>query len=152
NAAKSDLRTGIDSRINYYVGTGAATDRANQYTQLDVYNESYHSGAQRNDSYWAAYSPTGIADIFRQVHAVAPNLQLMTNEYNVYANEDAWGKAYQQNIEAIRTAGINAGYGDVVSGIGTQYYANDMTTDLSDPNAAGALNYTHSPARVMQVI
>jgi GH35 family endo-1,4-beta-xylanase len=151
-AAKNDLRADIDSRINYYVGTGAATDRAAQYSQMDVYNESYHSGALRNDSYWAAYSPTGIADIFRQVHSVAPNVQLMTNEYNVFANEDNWGKAYQQNIEAIRSAGLSAGFGDVVSGIGAQYYANDTLTDMSDPNAAGASITSHNPARMMQVI
>src|SRR5262249_24898862 len=101
---------------------------------------------------WSVYSPTGIADIFREVHAVAPNVQLMTNEYNVYANEDPYGKTYQQNIEAIRNAGISAGYGDVVSGIGTQYYADDTGPDMSDPNAAGASLYTHSPARMMQVI
>ena len=43
--AASDLRGEISERIDYYVGTGTASDRSHKYTEIDIYNESYHTGA-----------------------------------------------------------------------------------------------------------
>jgi hypothetical protein len=79
-------------------------------------------------------------------------VQLYTNEYNIYADGDKWANYYAGNIEAIRSAGIAAGYGDVVGGIGTQYYVNTAAPDFGDPNLAGASNSVHNPARMMQTI
>src|SRR5262249_55164197 len=136
--SQTDLRGEISERIGYYVGTGVAGDRANKYSELDIYNESYHTGSQVAGSYWNVYTPTGIADIYREAHAVAPNTRLYVNEYNVYADGgDKYANWYQQHLESLRNAGLAAGYGDVLGGIGTQYYVNNAT-DSADPNRIGA--------------
>ena len=153
--AKSDLRTEITERVGYYVGTGVASDRSRKYVDLDVYNESYHTGLTVNGSYWNVYTPAGIADMYREVHAVAPSVNLYVNEYNVYADTNdgtKYANYYHQHTEALRNAGITAGYGDVVSGIGTQYYVNNVAIDNLDPNRGGAPNNAHNPARVMQTM
>jgi GH35 family endo-1,4-beta-xylanase len=90
--------------------------------------------------------------MYREAKAVAPNLKIYANEYNVYADgTDRYANWYQQHVESLRNAGFTAGYGDVVSGIGTQYYAN-TTIENGDPNAIGASNAAHNPARLMQTL
>jgi hypothetical protein len=134
---------------------GVAGDRANKYVDLDVYNESYHTGSTVAGSYWNVYSPAGIADIYRQARDVAPNTRMYVNEYNVYADTNDGSKFanyYASHIESLRNAGFTAGYGDVVGGIGTQYYANNVAIDNDDPNRIGAANGTHNPARLMQTL
>jgi endo-1,4-beta-xylanase len=125
--ALSQLTAQINHRIDYYVGTGTASDRANKYVDLDVYNESYHTGqTAAAPNYWSLYGPTGIAQIYGKIHNIAPNVHLYVNEYNVLNNNffDRYSNFYIQHINTLRDAGFNAGYGDVVGGIGTQFYAN----------------------------
>jgi GH35 family endo-1,4-beta-xylanase len=141
--AAADLRNAISSRIDYYVGDGPGgnADRALKYNEIDVYNESYHTGEAvppTVPNYWSAYGASGIASIYNEVkQAVASSgatTKVYTNEYGVLG-DNAYANTYQQNIEEIRAAGMAAGYGDVVDGIGSQYY----------PNSAGA----HVPATMM---
>jgi GH35 family endo-1,4-beta-xylanase len=151
--SQTNLRNAITSRINYYVGTGTASDRANKYQQLDVYNESYHTGSTVAGSYWNVYTPTGIADMYRQAHAAAPNVPLFVNDYNIFEDGgDRFANYYAQHIEQLRSAGIAAGFGDVVGGIGTQYYPNNIASVYGDPNAGTVSGSAHNPARVMQTL
>jgi GH35 family endo-1,4-beta-xylanase len=132
-AAKADLRNAISSRIGYYVGDGPGgnTDRSTKYSEIDVYNESYHTGETSPDGYWKPYGATGIADIYREVkQAIAisgSNAKAFVNEYNVLGDA-AYANYYMKHIESLREAGIEAGYGDVVDGIGTQYYPGGVST------------------------
>lgn len=129
--AAADLRAEISERIDYYVGTGAGTDRAHKYLELDVYNESYHTGsdpglaAALRRNYWNVYGATGIADIYREVQdAIAASgapAKVFVNEYGVLGSGD-YGGWYFNHIEELRQAGVAAGYGDVVGGIGVQHY------------------------------
>ena len=135
--------TYIPHRIGYYVGDATDgnpnDDPATKYVELDVYNESYHTGSN-NPNPRTTGTPTaraGIAGIYNDVAAAAAsvgaaNVKLFTNEYNVLADsvDDEYANWYRNNIEAIRNAG------GAVSGVGIQYYAND-------PTATG--NAAHSP-------
>jgi GH35 family endo-1,4-beta-xylanase len=131
--AKADLRNAISSRIKYYVGDGPGgnTDRSTKYNEIDVYNESYHTGETSPDGYWKPYGATGIADIYREVQqAIAisgSNAKTFVNEYNVLG-DTSYANFYMQHIDSIRAAGIEAGYGDVVDGIGSQYYPGNVAT------------------------
>ncbi|MBC8105486.1 MAG: endo-1,4-beta-xylanase, partial [Anaerolineae bacterium] len=152
--AKSDLRTEISERVGYYVGTGLAADRANKYAELDIYNESYHTGVQTAGSYWNVYGAAGIADVYREARAIAPNVKMFVNEYNIYSDTNDGSKYanyYRAHTEQLRDAGFNAGYGDVVGGIGTQYYVNN-SIETGDPNAGTANNGAHNAARIMQTM
>ncbi|CAN5603419.1 hypothetical protein BH09PLA1_BH09PLA1_36230 [soil metagenome] len=152
--AKTDLRDEITERVDSYIGTGVAGDRANKYVDLDIYNESYHTGSTVAGSYWNVYGAAGIADIYRQAKAVAPNVRTFVNEYNIYSDTNDGSKYanyYRAHTEQLRDAGFNAGYGDVVSGIGTQYYVNN-SIETGDSNAGTANNSAHNAARVMQTM
>jgi GH35 family endo-1,4-beta-xylanase len=130
-SAAADLRAEISERIDYYVGTGASTDRAHRYLELDVYNESFHTGpdpglaADLRHNYWNVYGAAGIADIYREVQqAIADSgtpAKAFVNEYGVLGSGD-YGAWYFDHIEQLRQAGVAAGYGDVVGGIGVQHY------------------------------
>lgn len=126
-AAKATLRTEISERIDYYVGAGSAGDRAHNYIELDVYNESYHTGsaASGDNNYWDIYGAQGVADIYREARDAAAasgaDVKMFVNEYGVLDNT-SYANFYARNIEAIRSAGIAAGYGDTVGGIGVQHY------------------------------
>jgi GH35 family endo-1,4-beta-xylanase len=129
--AAADLRGEISERIDHYVGTGAPTDRAHKYVELDVYNESFHTGSDPNlaealrHNYWNVYDAAGIADIYREakeaVAASGAQAKVFVNEYGVLGSGD-YGGWYFDHIEQIRQAGVAAGYGDVVQGIGVQHY------------------------------
>ena len=131
--AKADLRNAISSRIGYYVGDGPGgnTDRSTKYSEIDVYNESYHTGVTSPDGYWQPYGATGIADIYREVQQAIANsgstAKAFVNEYNVLSDV-AYANYYMKHIESIREAGIEAGYGDVVDGIGSQYYPGSVSS------------------------
>jgi GH35 family endo-1,4-beta-xylanase len=134
-AAKATIQSEITTRINNYLGgtvTGTSTKRAADYDELDVYNESYHTGsivpASSNDNYWkvlgdgtvAGGAPV-VADIYNRVQTAVTNAgastRLFTNEYNVLNNNsDQYGQWYSQHLESIRNAG------GAVTGIGTEYY------------------------------
>ena len=65
-----------------------------------------------------------------------PNVALFMNEYNVYEDgADKYASWYQQHIEEVRNAGIAAGYGDVIGGIGTQYYPDNTPSVYTNPNS-----------------
>ena len=141
-AGKAAIQSAITSRISAYLGgtdslTGGssgipAATRATQYAELDVYNESYHTGAAASastgDNYWqvmgggtAAGGAAFTAGVYNQVQsavtAAGANTKLFTNEYNVLdSNSDQYGQWYSQHVESIRNAG------GAVSGIGTEFY------------------------------
>jgi GH35 family endo-1,4-beta-xylanase len=141
-AGKAAITAAVTNRINNYVGgtnslTGGstglpATIRASQYAELDVYNESYHTGsaasASTGDNYWqvmgggtaaggAAYTASVYNQVQSTVTAAGANTKLFTNDYNVLNNNsDQYGQWYQQHVESIRTAG------GAVTGIGTEDY------------------------------
>jgi GH35 family endo-1,4-beta-xylanase/subtilisin family serine protease/subtilisin-like proprotein convertase family protein len=120
--ALNDLNNAIDNRIDYYV-----RDQAERYLELDVYNESVHTGVNNFNSYWTIYGAPGIADIFDEVaQAVADagsEAKLYVNEYNILQNGfDSYGNWYREHIEDIQNADGNPNDGPI-SGIGMQYYA-----------------------------
>jgi GH35 family endo-1,4-beta-xylanase len=134
---KQALRDEISERIDYYVGDGVGDDPANHYSELDVYNESYHT-----TQYWNIYHADGVADIYNEVADAVQNagadVHLYTNEYNVLQDGgDQYGNWYKQNIESILAEG------GAVSGIGVQSYEN---------NSIGTGNSSHYPARQMQTL
>jgi GH35 family endo-1,4-beta-xylanase len=142
--SRASLRTAISNRIDTYVGTGAAGDRGNKYYEIDVYNESYHTGADPfalPHNYWNAYGASGVADIYREVRdtiaAADGAAKVFVNDYSVLSGTD-YGRYYTEHIEGIRSAGIAAGYGDVVQGIGGQYYPSSLSG--------------HNPRRAMEAI
>jgi len=129
--AASDLRGEISERIDYYVGTGTASDRDHKYVELDVYNESYHTGedptlaANLKHNYWNVYHADGVADVYREardtIAASGAQAKVFVNEYGAIGGSD-YATWYMNHIEQIRQAGITAGYGDVLGGIGVQHY------------------------------
>ncbi|MCS7032987.1 MAG: endo-1,4-beta-xylanase [Phycisphaerae bacterium] len=130
--ARSELRDEISERIAYYVGTGTPADRAHRFYEIDVYNESYHTGAGAPASpvdlranYWNVYGAAGVADIYRQtiqaIQASGASTRVFVNEYNVL-DDNNYANYYMDHIQAIRLAGLANGYGEVVQGIGAQYY------------------------------
>jgi endo-1,4-beta-xylanase len=147
--AKAQLMTAIATRIAYYVGDGDGDtndgDRSRKYLEIDVLNE-----ALRNDTYWDIFGAEGVAQIYGMVQdaveAAGADTRLYTNEYNVfnYANDpdggasDPYANWYRRNIEDIN----NAGFGEVVTGVGIQYN--------SEPRAG--VSQAHSPARMNQVL
>ncbi len=136
--AKSDLRTEISERIDYYVGDGDANpndgDRARRYVEMDLLNEHVHQ-----PKYWNVYGAAGIADMFNEaaaaVTAAGSDARLYLNEYNVLQfGADSYGNWYREDVEEITNAS------GAVSGIGVQYYA---------LNASGS--NAHSAARIQQI-
>jgi GH35 family endo-1,4-beta-xylanase len=131
------LRDEISERIDYYVGTASASDRARKYIELDVHNEPLHK-----IGLWDVYEAGGIASIFNEVHQTiagyATPVKLYTNEFNVLQNSpasitvdstapidpyngvatgsDQYANWYRQHIDDIRHAG------GAVGGVGVQYY------------------------------
>jgi GH35 family endo-1,4-beta-xylanase len=153
-AAKADLRTEISERIDYYVGDGAGgvTDLAPRYYELDVYNESYHTGSNGpgNNNYWDIYTPSGVASIYKEVKdavaAAGASTKVFVNEYNVFQQAgDNYGNWYARHVEQIQDAGKTL-YGEeenVVTGIGIQYYA---SADATNPSAARIYATLHNLA------
>lgn len=142
-AAAAELRQEISERIAYYVGDGpgGSDDPSRRYTELDVYNESFHTGAVGiAANYWKVYGPEGVADIYRETKLAATNsggiAKTYLNEYNVLSDE--YAQWYVDHFETIQNAGRAAGYGDVIDGIGAQYYPSSLAS--------------HVPRRVMQGI
>jgi GH35 family endo-1,4-beta-xylanase len=147
--AKADLMTAIANRIAYYVGDGDGDmtdgDRARMYSEIDVLNETLREG-----TYWDIFGAQGIAEIYRKVKdaaaAAGADTRLYTNEYNVlqFANNpnggapDAYANWYRRHVEEVN----NAGFGDVVTGIGVQYAVDARTSNTQ----------VHSTARIQQVL
>jgi hypothetical protein len=141
--------TAIESRIAYYVSDGDGDtsdgDRAGKYSEIDVLNETLREGA-----YWDIFGAQGIAEIYKKVQdavvAAGADTRLYTNEYNVlqFANNpnggapDAYANWYRRHVEEVN----NAGFGDVVTGIGVQYAVDARTSNTQ----------VHSAARIQQVL
>ena len=78
---------------------------------------------------------------------------MYVNDYNVYADTNDGSKYanyYRNHTADLRNAGFTAGYGDVVGGIGTQYYVNNAI-ETGDPNAQRQQR-AHNAARIMQTM
>jgi len=138
-AGKAAITTAITNRIAGYVsGTNSQIGgiRATQYAEMDVYNESYNTGANASastgDNYWqvmgggtAAGGAAWTASLYNQVQsavtAAGATTKLFTNDYNILNNSsDQYGQTYSQHVESIRNGnGPNTG---AVSGIGTEWY------------------------------
>jgi GH35 family endo-1,4-beta-xylanase len=147
--AKADLMTAIANRIAYYVGDGDGDisdgDRAIKYSEIDVLNETLRDG-----TYWDIFGASGIAEVYEKVQdavvAAGADTRLYTNEYNVlqFASDpdggapDAYANWYRRHAEQIN----NAGFGEVVTGIGVQYEADARTS----------ITQVHSTARIQQVL
>jgi GH35 family endo-1,4-beta-xylanase len=140
-AGKAAIQDAITGRIATYVSgvsslTGGSTGmpaviRTTQYADLDVYNESYNTGANTaittNNNYWKVLGPTEsagaavTADIYNRVQTAVTNAgantRLFVNDYNILNNNsDQYGQWFSQHTESIRNAGGQ------VSGIGVQFY------------------------------
>ncbi len=147
--AKADLMTAIANRIAYYVGDGDGDtgdgDRARKFSEIDVLNETLREG-----TYWDIFGASGIAEIYKKVQdaatAAGADTRLYTNEYNVlqFANDpsggatDTYANWYRRHVEQIN----NAGFGEVVTGIGVQYAVDARTSNTQ----------VHSTARIQQVL
>jgi endo-1,4-beta-xylanase len=147
--AKADLMDAVSNRIAYYVGDGDADvndgDRARKYQEIDVLNETLREG-----TYWDVFGAAGVAEIYKRVQdavvAAGADTRLYTNEYNIFqfANEpnggaaDSYANWYRRHVEEVN----NAGFGDVVTGIGVQYAVDARTSNTQ----------VHSPARMQQVL
>jgi GH35 family endo-1,4-beta-xylanase len=136
STAATNLRNAISSRIKYFAGDGpgGGADRALNYDEIDVYNESYHTGESPGTlthNYWTAYGPDGVAGIYNEVKQAAANsgasTKVFVNEYSVL-EDGSYGNFFVRNLEAIRSAGFNDGFGDVLGGIGSQYYPNSTSS------------------------
>lgn len=120
----------ITERIQYYVGDGVGADRATRYSEIDVYNESYHTGVNGGaSSLWNRLGAQGVANIYDDVAAATAaagaNVRRYLNEYSVLENQggDAYANWYRNNIEAVEN-GDGDPFDKTVSGIGIQYYSN----------------------------
>lgn len=129
------LRDEISERIDYYIA-----DRAADMYEVDVYNESYHTGSNQGHSsntYWEVFHPSGIASIYKEAKdAAGPHARVLINEYSVLQNQggDLYANWYMRHLEQIQNAGRTAYDGEeVVTGIGFQYYA---STNLSSHSAS----------------
>lgn len=134
------LRDEISERIDWYV-----QDRANQFYEIDVYNESYHTGSNQGHSsltHWEVYGPTGIAEIYKEtkdaIAAAGATAKVFVNEYSVLQNQggDYYADWYMRHMEQVQDAGKDL-YGEdvnVVDGIGFQYYVNP--SNLFNHNSA----------------
>jgi GH35 family endo-1,4-beta-xylanase len=135
------LRDEISERIDHYLA-----DRAHRYYEVDIYNESYHTGSNQNHSsntYWDIYGAAGIASIYKEskdaIEAAGANAKAYINEYNVLQAEggDFFANWYSRHFETLQQAGRVAYGEDVVDGIGFQYYASSGS---------------HNPARIYAVM
>ena len=124
-SAKAKLSAAIDSRIGYYLASGDT-----KYDQIDVYNESYNDGELGGpETYLHLLGMSGIAQIHHDAKQAALQAgyapALFVNDYGALQGVS---NQYSQHIEALRQAGLDAGYGEVVDGIGLQYYTKEAIT------------------------
>lgn len=119
--AKTDLRNAISSRIDYYL----PPSRAAKVDSVDVFNESYLSECCRgSSSYMSLFGADGIADVFNELQQKlgGAETRLFVNESNTLIYADGNAADYLPHIEELMQAGVAAGYGQFVDGIGTQHY------------------------------
>lgn len=137
NGDYSAISSAITSRIGYYVSQNnvpLGTPRADSYAEMDVFNEPLHNVGQTDD-YQTAFGNSGIASIYSQVanavKAAGASTRLYVNEYNVLqfssnpatSANDPYANWYLNYINGLN----NAGYGHVVTGVGTELYVDYPT-------------------------
>jgi GH35 family endo-1,4-beta-xylanase len=126
NSAKSDLANAIATRESYYLGNGM------HFNEADIYNESWNDGENNpgnTESYWALYGAAGIAKIYHDSAILNPFTKTFVNDYAVLqGSSDSFGR----HLDTIN----GAGYGNVVGGIGLQYYTGNV-----NPAAASSIFY-----------
>ena len=59
-------------------------------------------------------------------------------------SDSKYGNGYAQNIEALRQAALNAGYGEVVGGIGLQFYESGLRSNMPSQFIAALQNFNVS--------
>jgi GH35 family endo-1,4-beta-xylanase len=133
-AAKAELRRAISDRIRYYV-----RDRAKDFHQIDVLNESVHV-----PMYVDVFGLDGVAGIYREVaeaiDAAGSKSLTFENEYNVLQYSQSKDKSadplanwYRERVEQLNRAGARVG------GIGVQYYADPRKT-IREPHSAARIS------------
>jgi fibronectin-binding autotransporter adhesin len=137
---QTTLVNDINSRANYYtegnVAHVAGTARADNYTEMDVFNEPFHGqSAQVNYLANGALGISGAANVYKQIAAddaaVNANTRLYVNEYNVLqfspstissagvaAGSDNYANWYLNGVQSLQKAGAPIG------GIGAELYVN----------------------------
>ncbi len=144
NKNVSGLNSAVSSRVNYYIAANNAQNgpakgkpRTDAYSQVDILNEGAHAGS--TDNYISTLGYNGVASIYSQaansVAAAGANTRLYTNEYNVLQNSsnpstngsDPYANWYLNEINSIN----NAGFGKVVTGVGSEFY---VTSSVISPN------------------
>jgi GH35 family endo-1,4-beta-xylanase len=142
-AAKTSLTDAIAARTAYYVG-----NKSSQFNEIDVYNESYTGGQLGNKyTYWNLYGAGGIATIYNNAKLAAAGAsyapKLFVNDAGALS-DSKYGNGYAQNIEALRQAALNAGYGEVVGGIGLQFYESGLRSNMPSQFIAALQNFNVS--------
>lgn len=132
-SAADDLRAEISERVQYYV-----QDRAQQFYEIDLYNESWHTGVNTfgsSNNYWDIYGASGIAEVYKEVKDAVVvgggSAAVFVNEYSVLQGQggDYYANWYTSHIDDIQNAGKDL-YGEnenVVTGIGFQYYVSGLS-------------------------
>ena len=126
-AAKTSLTSAINSRINYYAGNPNSN-----FDEIDVYNESFNAGEKGGpETFWNLYGPGGVASIYQNAEqaaaAVGNTSKMFLNEYAVLQGSS---NSFGRHIDSIRKAGVDAGYGETVGGIGLQLYTDNISPTM----------------------
>lgn len=123
STAKTKLRKAISSRIDYYAPRAARTEA------IDVFNESYQSDYDIGKaSYMKLFGASGLMNVFNELKGdlgtAKTKLYLNESQALIYSYNGSDGRAagYPAHVEQMMQAGIDAGYGNLVGGIGTQHY------------------------------
>jgi GH35 family endo-1,4-beta-xylanase len=124
------LRDEISERIDYYIGDGPGgrPELSQRYQEVDIYNESWHTGvntAESDANYWDRYGAAGVAGIYEEAAQAAAlaggNAKVYINEYNVFNWGDAYANWYREHIELQQNADGDPTDGPI-QGIGIQSY------------------------------
>jgi GH35 family endo-1,4-beta-xylanase len=119
SSARTTLRNDISTRINYWVKPYAA------YPEMTIYNEGYNHGVNGGSNTLAnIYGTSGIASIYNEAHAAAPNSLLWVNDYSALQQASGaetpnggWDAAgYMDWVGKLRAAGA------AIGGIGLEDY------------------------------
>lgn len=155
-SAKTDLRNAITSRINYYL----PQSRADKVDSVDVFNETYQSECCRGtSSYWNVFGASGLAGVFNELNQKmgSAKTKMYVNESQVliysYNGSDGRAAFFMPHIEKLMQASIDAGYGNLVEGIGTQHYpwAIDMHSPSDMLKAMQTYNVTGLPQTITEL-
>ena len=129
-----------------------ASDRANKYTELDIYNEPTHTAASGGQLLERVRRSRHCRHKSRGESA-APNVRMssMNTRYADTTDGSKFANYYRAHTEQLRDAGFNAVTAMSSAASATQYYVNNAI-ETGDPNAIGANNGAPNAARIMQTI